>query len=261
MIDDVLLNRGFSDLNPLVLGCEHCLPSKSFGPDMRAYTLIHYVVKGSGVLYKGGQSFPVGAGQAFLINPGEIFTYAAEPSDPWYYQWIGFDGRLSKNFVELPALLEFSSNWIGMMLEVPAESAMREYEIAALLFRMYSDLFADKKHGSHYVRRVCDLIQAQYMYDLRVEEIAARMNLDRRYLTRLFKASIGMTVQEYLISVRMEEAKRRLSLGFSVGEAASLCGYSDVCNFSKMFKKRFGVSPGHWTGSDADAQIQRGKLL
>lgn len=246
MITDVLLNRGFADLNPLLLGSEHCAPDKSFGPDVRNYTLIHYVVKGRGRLYKEGKCYPIGPGQAFLIKPGEITTYTAEPSDPWFYQWVGFDGKLSKNFMELPPILDLSSNWIGMMLEIPVESVMREYEIAALLFRMYSDLFADKKHGSHYVRRVCDCIQAQYMYDLRVEDIAAKMNLDRRYLTRLFKASIGMTVQEYLISVRMEEAKRRLSLGFSVAETAALCGYADVCNFSKMFKKRFGTSPGHW---------------
>ena len=245
-VDLVLLNRRFSDLNPLISGQERCAPDKSFGPFIRKYTLIHYVVKGKGRLYKNGRVYNVSAGQAFILCPGEMSVYSAEPSDPWYYQWVGFDGNLSKKFAELPPVVTFSSNWIGMMLDRPSESAMREYEIASLLFRMYADLFADKKHNNHYVRRVSDYIKAQYMQDVRVEDIAERMNLDRRYLSRIFKASTGMTIQEYLISVRMEEAQRSLRLGFSVSESALMCGYPDVCNFSKMFKSKFGTSPGKW---------------
>ena len=53
-------------------------------------------------------------------------------------------------------------------------------------------------------------------------------------------------MQEYLINVRMEEAKKQLEKGKTVAEAAKLCGYDDPCNFSKIFKSRFGVSPGGW---------------
>jgi AraC-like DNA-binding protein len=76
--------------------------------------------------------------------------------------------------------------------------------------------------------------------------IAQKMNLDRRYLSRIFKEKTGVTIKDYLIGVRMEEAKRRLETGESITDAARLCGYDDVCNFSKMFKKRFGISPQQW---------------
>ena len=79
-----------------------------------------------------------------------------------------------------------------------------------------------------------------------MEEISEKMNLDRRYLSRLFKEKTGQTIQEYLISVRMEAAKKQLARGASVAEAAQLCGYDDACNFSKMFKRLFGISPGKW---------------
>ena len=95
------------------------------------------------------------------------------------------------------------------------------------------------------------------MQDLRVEEIADKMNLDRRYLSRIFKEKTGQTVQEYLISVRMEAAKQQLVRGASVNEAAKLSGYEDVCNFSKMFKRLFGVSPGQWSAS---AHAEKGDM-
>ena len=123
---------------------------------------------------------------------------------------------------------------------------MGEYRIAGDLFRMYAEFFASRSHTNHYVRRVKDFIRAAYMQNIRVEQIAETMNLDRRYLSRLFKEKTGQSVQEYLISVRIEEARKLLSEGYGVGETAMLCGYNDACNFSKMFKRICGVSPAKW---------------
>ena len=84
------------------------------------------------------------------------------------------------------------------------------------------------------------------MNEMQVEQIAESLSLDRRYLSRLFKSKTGKTIQEYLIGVRMEEAKKLLGDGHGVAETANLCGYSDYCNFSKMFKQIYGVSPAKW---------------
>jgi AraC-like DNA-binding protein len=52
-----------------------------------------------------------------------------------------------------------------------------------------------------------------------------------------------MGIQEYIIGVRMENAKTLLQNGFSVNRTADMVGYHDSFNFSKMFKKLFGISP------------------
>ncbi|MBQ7335403.1 MAG: AraC family transcriptional regulator [Clostridia bacterium] len=245
MRDIALINRGMKDLNPLIIGEEHCEPGHRYGPAARRYTLIHFVVQGCGTFYRAGVNYTVHAGEAFLIRPDEVTTYQASETDPWFYQWVGFDGSLSRRFAELPPVFSYATNWAGEMLNTEADGIL-EYRIAAKLFELYAELFAGQKHKNHYVRRVKDYISALYMQPIHVEQIAEQMNLDRRYLSRLFKEKTGQTVQEYLISVRMEAAKRHLSRGASVAEAAQLCGYEDACNFSKMFKHLFGVSPGKW---------------
>lgn len=245
MRDDVIVNRNLSDLNPLILGSEKCRPGHSFGPAVRRYTLIHFVTGGRGRVYKQQGVFSVSAGEAFLIHPDEVVTYTADADDPWSYQWIGFDGRLSERFKQLPPVLKLSSSYSQAMLDTDG-SDLREYRIAAILLEMYASLFSEKKATHDYVRRVQSYIRAVYMQELRVEEIAESMNLNRRYLSRFFKEKTGMTIQEYLIHVRMEEAKRLLLQGKSVNEASVLCGYQDPFHFSKMFKRRFGVSPGIW---------------
>ena len=63
------------------------------------------------------------------------------------------------------------------------------------------------------------------------------------FVARLFKARYGVTMQDYLISVRLEAAAKLLSSGYTVAESALLCGYRDPFNFSKMFHRQYGISP------------------
>lgn len=245
MRNDYLVNRHLSDLNPILVGQEECAPGHSFGPSVRKYTLIHYVKKGKGTLEKNGKCYQVRSGEAFLILPEEVTLYYADEVDPWEYQWIAFDGVLSEKFKELPAVFSLSSIWTQRMLAT-AGADMREYKIAALLFQMYAELFAASQSKKMYVEQVQDYIRALYMQDLQVEEIAKSINLDRRYLSRIFKEKTGFSLKEYMIEVRMDEACQRLKNGETVSSTAQICGYTDVCNFSKMFKRKFGCSPLHW---------------
>lgn len=227
----------------MIAGQERCESGHSYGPHIREYTLIHYVLRGRGVLYARGGVHPVEAGQAFLILPDEVTTYTADGEDPWHYCWIGFDGLLSQRFSRLPPVFSLPEELFHTILHPGSEDGVLEYRLAATLYQLYARLFSSGGSENRHVRRVENFIRASYMMPLRVEEIADSMGLNRRYLSRLFKEKTGRTPQEYLIAVRMEAAQRHLSQGCSVKEAAHLCGYEDVSNFSKMFKRRFGKSP------------------
>lgn len=239
----LLTNRKLQDLNPLIAGQEQCKPGHSFGPWTRSYTLIHYVIRGKGTLYARGGAYPVEAGQAFLILPGEVTTYTADREAPWHYCWIGFDGALSERFGQLPPVFKAEERDFGTVLRPGKEDGMLEYRLAGDLLRLYARLFSAGGRENRHVTRVENYIRAAFMTPLRVEEIAESMGLNRRYLSRLFKEKTGRSVQQYLIDVRMEAAGEYLRQGFSVKEAADLCGYEDVSNFSKMFKRHFGKSP------------------
>ena len=85
-----------------------------------------------------------------------------------------------------------------------------------------------------------------------MEQIAAMLSVDRRYLSRLFRARYGITMQEFLIRTRLAAGATLLRQGRSVSESAALCGYRDPLNFSKMFRRRYGCSPlAYAAGSQA----------
>lgn len=64
------------------------------------------------------------------------------------------------------------------------------------------------------------------------------------YLCRLFRQEMHTTPHKYLANLRLQTAADILRAGgSSITEAARMCGYQDPLYFSRMFKKKYGVSP------------------
>lgn len=250
----LLTNRHLQDLNPVIAGTHDCDPGYGIQPAIRNYTLIHYVFRGKGTLYSQRGTHPVHAGQAFLIRQGELANYQADADDPWYYCWIGFDGTLAVSFDTLPPVLTPSESIFRRIIDAAETPSEAEYLMAAELFRLYAELFQTHSRQNPYVRQVKNYIRLSYMRPLRISQIAQQLNLDRRYLSRLFKEQTGIPLQQYLLQVRMEAADQYLSQGYSVRESAQMSGYEDASNFSKLYRKHFGRSP-------ADRRIKRHQKL
>ena len=64
------------------------------------------------------------------------------------------------------------------------------------------------------------------------------------YLSRIFKEATGFSMTDYLTELRMQEAKRRLlKTRERISEVALEVGYTDLSYFTRIFRRRFGVSP------------------
>jgi len=251
--DFLFEDKGFFDLNPLTMGYEDCKSGHKYGPAMRHYYLIHYVIKGKGKFYSKAQTMPVQKGEIFIIKPREICTYIADEQLPWSYIWIGFNGELSKKIDTLPKpVMRYEKDTFIQMKLVEQYKNMREEYLAGKLFELYTELFRADDKASDYIKQTIDYINSNYMrVGISVERLAKLIGLDRRYLSRVFKKSIGMTMQQCLVNKRMEHAAVLLNSGHSVGEVATLIGYDDAFHFSKMFKKHYGISPNRYKAGSA----------
>lgn len=262
--DILLANCHFADLNPRQFGRESCAPGHHFGPAVRQFVLLHCVISGKGSYSCGGVTYPVGAGQIFRILPGEETVYRADLESPWYYCWIGFDGTLAKRMAEMPPVFTVSESFVRRIRSLAEQGNGSEYRLSALLFQLYDELFsAEKPLGNDYVRMIRDHIDIAYMNRISIEDLAAQLHLNRRYLTRLFHEETGMSIRDYLLQTRMHAAEEYLKAGLSVGETAERCGYEDMFLFSKLFKRHYGSSPLAWKkqstqiGTAANQQDER----
>lgn len=242
-----LLNKHLQDLNPVVAGwADKRTPSSTNEPRQRSHTLLHYVTEGKGVLHLDSGDYAVHAGQAFLILPGRTASYTADAEDPWAFRWVGFNGTLSHAFTQLPPVFDVPNGMLQNLLEFEENHEYLAYQLAGDLFMLYSNLIPNKNKDRNYAQYVIDYVQASYMEKISVEAIAAQLGLCRRHLYQQFKKETGLTIQGYILKVRIQEAKRHIMQGFSIKEASYLCGFNDTANFSKLFTREEGLTPKQW---------------
>ena len=243
----LLSDQHFRDINPVDCGWERCEPSHSFGPTARMYWLLHYVVSGSGVFESGGVRHPVRGGQMFVIRPLETTFYQADEHDPWEYIWIGFTTALT-----LPAPLREQAgvqhsglgSLFSSVLRLRTMTQGRELFLCGQVYQLLSLLSERQPLENDYVEQAQTYLASNYMQDVSISGLAARLGLNRSYFSMLFHQRTGLSPQQYLLRCRMEHARELLcSHAFTPGEAALAVGYPDIFAFSRMFKRYYGVSP------------------
>ena len=97
------------------------------------------------------------------------------------------------------------------------------------------------------MRRAVAYIQEHYTSPLTLTEVAGEMQVSRSYLLRLFRKHLGMTVTAYISAVKLDYAAQLLSTSqMNVQQTADYLGYTDSGYFSRLFRRRFGVSPSRF---------------
>ena len=80
-----------------------------------------------------------------------------------------------------------------------------------------------------------------------LDELAELAAMSRSHLCHRFREHFDSSVSEYAIRKRMAVAQRMLyEVDLRPGEIAEAVGYPDIYQFSKQFKKSFGLSPTHY---------------
>ena len=77
--------------------------------------------------------------------------------------------------------------------------------------------------------------------------LSSKMNKDYNYLSSLFSAYEGTTIEHYIINLKIERVKELLVYDEkTLGEIAFEMGYSSVAHLSGQFKKVTGFSPSYF---------------
>ena len=254
------------DLYLSTCGIQSCAPGHWFGPGKRDEYLIHFITEGKGIYQVNGETWHLGKGDCFLICPDTEVFYEADRKEPWDYMWIGFRGIKARAYLQYAGLDEthllgryantdFILSCIQQMMlartitpynELKRTSAL--LRILAALIEDYSIANPDFPQDEHSYRQYLDqalsYIDEHLKENIRVNDIAAYIGIDRSYLAHIFKRTLSLSPQEYLIHYRMNRACMLLqNPELKISTIAREVGYEDSLAFSKMFKKCKGISP------------------
>lgn len=96
------------------------------------------------------------------------------------------------------------------------------------------------------VRIARDMVAEYFKLDVSLRKIAEALRMSEALLARYYKKAFGHTLHDDLNRERVSYAKRLLSKGYSITDAAFESGFNDASYFCRMFKRIAGISPRSW---------------
>lgn len=92
-----------------------------------------------------------------------------------------------------------------------------------------------------------DYLEAHYSEEITLENIAEQVNISPQYFSKLIKKNTGFNFIDWLSILRVKKAKELLSnSNYTVKEVCFMVGYKDPNYFSRIFKKRIGITPSEY---------------
>lgn len=224
---------------------------------------MHFILEGKGVYEIGGKSYPLCAGEGFLICPGDLCLYTADTEEPWKYVYVSFRGTEAETLVKSagvkePAIFSFPNDE-KMRQDIYAMHAAGKagehggidalgyflLVMSRLIPKRQSE--ADNKADAFRVLRAKRYIEDNFAFNVRIQDVAQYAHLERSYLYRLFMRYEKMSPLEYLTEVRLSHAIALLANdSLSTAEIACAVGFFDASHFSKVFSKKYGLPPGEF---------------
>jgi AraC-like DNA-binding protein len=219
-------------------------------------------------VFRGGDDVHT-VGSVITFAPGEVHTGAPATDEGWSYRMLypsesllrfvareatgrDFAPAFDRSFVHDPGLAD-RVHATHATLEGNADRLQKE----CALLETLGDLIihhaskADKAstvvtptRSTAALRRVRDLLEAEYARTVTIRELALEAGLSTFHLIRVFRASFGLPPYKYLEQVRIQQARRLIRHGFPLTHVVHATGFSDQSHLTRYFKRIVGVTPG-----------------
>lgn len=235
--------------------------------------LCFVVLSGSGELKYEGKTYQLTAGDGVFIDCRKEYSHStgyncAEDDDSkenlWSLQWCHFYAPC------LPAVYEkyrerggrpvFHSDDIRLFTDLLSElydlSASSDYirdmrineKLAVLLTLLMEQSWHPESMTVNRKRvellEIKSYLDEHYMEKIVLDDLSERFFINKFYMTRIFKETYGVTINNYLISKRITRSKQLLRFtDMTVDEIGNAVGMGDANYLSRMFRKVEGSSP------------------
>lgn len=238
---------------------------------MKGY-IINLTIQGEGEVFHGDESIHVKRGDLLLFPPKSIHDYGRSPqANNWYHRWVYFRPRAYwEDWLRWPETVRqvgriqlSDDQQIDEMdnLFLSIEEAHKEIRpmseqlamnlLERLLIRCYElGSIAQAQPLDHRILEACQIMSGSLSEDISIEQLAEQVFLSPSRLAHLFREQMGASVVRWREDQRIIRAKQLLQTTLlPVAVIAQQTGYDDQLYFSRVFRKRVGVSPSEYRKS------------
>jgi AraC-like DNA-binding protein len=200
---------------------------------------------------------PVVAPAVIWLAPGVDHGYGPDAGG-WSEHWILFAGQSFATFEEqglgsrhrpvlpLPQPVETRELFAGLRESLETVGARSEIAASVTTQRFLLAVLnaVGDGHGTADRASLVDLLARDAIRPLSVPDRARELGVSVRELRDTLKAATGLTLNDFVIEVRISKAQALLAeTRLDIGRIAASVGYDDPAYFSRLFSRRVGVSP------------------
>jgi AraC-like DNA-binding protein len=241
-----------------------------FAPHAHDELAIGVVESGAVRTRIGSASVVVPAGSLIVVNPGEIHTGEAIDRSGYRYRmmYLGSDvmARLTDRLTDASLADRLSITRpriddVGLAARfarahASCESDTDRFVTESLLVDAIGEVLtryaapvrvpSEDAASARIVRVVREYLEEQCTRVVTLAELARLTGLSPFYVSRTFRAAVGVPPYAYLSLVRVRRARELIARGHPPSAVTHEAGFSDQSHFTKQFKRVVGMPPGQY---------------
>ena len=243
-----------------------CAPDWGETKCIYGYNKFYYFLDGESTIIIEGDEYHPEPGDLFLISADTKHTYFHNPNKPVYKYWCHFDLLLNDG-----QKLRYSKT--GVRCKVSREEIVPAFKklVDAYLSRSPLDTLVEKSallellrifmskidyksilpvNSDDFVNRINDYVIRNIRNNISLKDLAEVIHLHPNYFTQYFKKHFKNSPIVHVNLMRLDRAAQLLihDPDKSVAEVSEVVGFNDYRYFSRLFKKRYGITPSAYKG-------------
>lgn len=262
----------------LIVNCVHTEIQETLSTHFHNTYEIIFVREGQAVFRVGEDDYLIKKGSLMFISQFEehaivslsgnyqrYFTMLAPVfferiiGDPKLASVFRYRTKMFRHHFEMEARFEDLSRYFaGILKEFQSREdystelvSMYLKQILILTYRAKPEYFHIKNSQMDTeIFSIQQYIDEHFSQDISISRIAAEHFISVYHLSRQFKALTGYSPKQYLMYIRLSHAKSLLlNSDLNVGQITVKCGFNDVNNFIRSYRKEFGLTPLQYRSS------------
>lgn len=191
--------------------------------------------------------------QPFCTQESDLLHYVYRRPD-------GFSNKISLSAEQLEEFIELVNRYESLLSDDFANDVLRRLvfvELLALTARFYRESFVLPsaelpRTAADPIAHLLEYISAHITEELNLDTLAGEIGMSKFHLCKVFKAKTGTTINRYIVTRRVAEAKYLLLQGIPVTDACYRSGFNDLSHFIRTFHNAVGISPGKYLANASE---------
>ena len=229
------------------------------------FYILEYVSDGIGYIETNNDKIKVEKGDVYLLKKGSTHYYYSDKNKPYAKYWINFKSDILDAMINASPLKDvikienvFCENLFIELLNAGNKSPYHSsicYDVFEVLLKIFNKLIQVYNTGNFSktpdnISMIKDILDQSIYINITIDEICEKVYLSNSYVISKFKEYYGVTPHQYLMDSKIKQATILLhDKNMNISEIALKLGFYDAYHFSKLFKKKTGLSPKKYRSS------------